>query len=271
MLDCGEGSQVQLKKYGIGLQKIDHIFISHTHGDHYLGLAGLVSSMNLLGRDKKLHIYGSPNLKKVIDLHFQMANSRSAFEIEYIITQNKKEEILLDKEDIRVMSFPVKHKIPATGFLVSAGSKKRKLLKEELEKHNVPKHLRSGIKEGKDYQGEDGKKVGNEVLTTIPDPLRHYAFCADTVFYLEMVKHISGVNMMYHESSFLKGDQKKAKEVTHSTAEQAATVAKEAEAGKLLIGHFSSKYSDDEAFLKEARAIFPETFIATQGSYYEVI
>lgn len=270
LFDCGEGTQIQLRKYGLSLQKIDHIFISHAHGDHYLGLAGLISSMNLLGREKKLTVYCPPGIRKVIEMHFELANSRSSFPINFVYTQTENEAILYEDQHVTVRSFPVKHKIPTTGFKITGGTKKRKLLRDKIEAYNVPKHLRAGISDGKDYRKENGDIVPNELLTTEPEPFRHYAFCADTIYRKDLVPFLKGVDLMYHEASFLKEDEKKAKEHLHSTAEQAAMIAKEAGAGKLLIGHFSSKYRDDQAFLDEACAVFANTEIAIEGTSYEI-
>ena len=270
LFDCGEGTQSRIRKYGCSVQKIDHIFISHLHGDHYLGLAGLVSSMTLFGREKILNIYGPERIKEVIDLHFGLANSRPSFEINYVFTQDKVVKELYADSHISISSFPVKHKIPTTGFLVEAGSKKRKLIPEMLQKHAIPRHLRSGIAEGKDYVSPEGKKIANEELTEDPEKRRTYAFCADTKFLPGLAEVIQNVNMFYHEASFLQEDQKRAKEHLHSTAAQAAELAKLSGAGKLLIGHFSNKYQDDEAFLREAREVFEETYIAIEGERYEI-
>ena len=270
LFDCGEGCQIQLKRYGVSVQKIDHIFISHLHGDHYLGLAGLISSMNLLGREKDLFIYGPAQIRDVINLHFQLANSRSSFRIRYSDTQNKTFETLFKKGNVEISSFPVKHKISTTGFLISAGSTKRKLISSLLEKHNIPKHLRSGIAEGRDFTKESGKIIKNANLTEDPEPLRSYAYCADTLYLPGLTEHLTGVNLMYHETSFLKEDVKRAKKHFHTTAEQAAELAKICKVEKLLIGHFSNKYKDDNDFLLEAKSVFPETYIATEGVRYAV-
>lgn len=270
LIDCGEGTQINLRKCNISIQRIDHIFISHLHGDHYLGLAGLIFSMNLLGREKTLFIYGPEGLKRLIDLHFELAKSRSSFEIEFIRTNTDSVNELLKEEGVSIFSFPVKHKIPTTGFKIIAGSNKRRLIPEEIEKHTIPKHLRNGITKGKDFKNERGQLIGNQVLTLDPLPQRVYAYCADAMFQLKIAEFIKNANMVYHEASFLKPDEKKAKEVMHSTAEQAAKLAKEAGCRKLLIGHFSNKYKDDDAFIKEARPIFKETYKAEEGKYYEI-
>lgn len=270
LIDCGEGTQISLRKYNISIQKIDHIFISHLHGDHYLGLAGLIFSMNLLGREKKLIVYGPEGLKTLIDLHFELAKSRCSFELVFVITNSKDVNELLKEDDVSVTSFPVKHKIPTTGFVIKAGSDRRKLISEEIERHNVPKHLRAGIAKGRDFKSESGEVISNQQLTLNPLPYRIYAYCADALFRLKITEYFKNADLVYHEASFLKADEKKAKEVMHSTAEQAAKLAKESNCKKLLIGHFSNKYKDDEAFLKEARLIFKETYKAEEGKYYEI-
>jgi ribonuclease Z len=271
LFDCGEGSQIRMKKFGVSVQKIDHIFISHLHGDHYLGLAGLIFTMNLLGREKKLNIYAPEGLKDVIDLHFKLANSRSAFELCFINTQNKEVQELFNDGSISVSSFPVKHKIPTTGFLIRAGRNKRKLLPEALKKYKIPKHLRAGISEGRDFVDESGHLIKNELITIEPEKKRSYAFCADTSYQPYLSDVLTGVNLMYHEASFSKMDAKRAKEHLHSTAEQAGKLAKASGAGKLLIGHFSNKYGDNEVLLKEARAEFPETYYAEEGCTYDIV
>jgi ribonuclease Z len=226
--------------------------------------------MNLLGREKKLTIYGPPQLRRVIDLHFELANSRSSFDIVYVYTKDDEEHVLYSDDQVSISSFPVKHKIPTTGFKVMAGSKKRKLVREKIEEHDVPKHLRAGISDGKDYVKENGEIVRNEDLTEDPYPRRSYAYCSDTAYLPELKKYLNGINLMYHEASFLKEDAKRAKLHLHSTAEQAAMVAKDSNAGKLLIGHFSNKYSRDEDFLEEAKSVFGDTHIAKEGEIYEV-
>ena len=226
--------------------------------------------MNLLGREKKLTIYGPPDLRRVIDLHFELANSRSSFEIVYVYTKDDEEHVLYEDNHVSISSFPVKHKIPTTGFKIIGGSKKRKLIREKIEEHNVPKHLRAGIADGKDYVKENGEVIENLLLTEDPYPVRTYAYCADTAYVPALKDYLSGVNMMYHETSFLKEDEKRAKQHLHSTAEQAATLARDSNAGKLLIGHFSNKYPYDREFLSEARSVFKETYIAKEGEVYEI-
>ena len=271
LLDCGEGSQFRMRKFGVSVQKLDHILISHLHGDHYLGLPGLISSMNLLGRERDLTIVGPEGLREVIDLHFRLAKSGSAFKINYEVTQAKEMKEVLHLGDLRITSFPLKHKIPTTGFLFRSRPSKRKLIAEKLEEYKIPKHLRNGISQGLDYRDESGRTIPNDELTTDPGPERSYAYLSDTAYFPELAESLTPVNTMYHEASFLKKDEDKAKETRHSTAGQAAEMAKACKAEKLLIGHFSAKYDDDEVFLKESREIFPNTELAIEGERYEVV
>jgi ribonuclease Z len=271
LIDCGEGTQHQLQKFKINFQRIDQIFISHLHGDHYLGLAGLISTMNLLGRVKPLQIYGPPGIKEVIDLHFSIAKARSAFEIQFISTQDKEKKLICEVKDVNVYSFPLKHKIPTTGFLFEAGSNWRKMIPEKLEKYEVPKHLRAGIAAGKDYTRENGEVIPNEELTLPPPEKRRYAFCSDTAYFESLSEKIGcSLNLMYHEATFIEEDKKSAKEKYHTTAAQAAKQALNTGAEKLLIGHLSNKYPNEELSLKEAREVFKETYIAEEGEKYEI-
>ncbi|MEQ8325283.1 MAG: ribonuclease Z [Vicingaceae bacterium] len=269
LVDCGEACQIRLRESGISVQRIDYIFISHLHGDHYLGLPGLISSMNLLGRERDLTIIGPPMIKKVIDLHFSLSKSASAFRIHYTFTQNKSREKVLEKDDLSVYSFPLKHKIPTTGFHFVSIPTLRKLIPEKLEEYNVPKHLRKGIAKGLDYESPMGKILNNE-LTRDPGPVRSYAYCADTAYFPEIVDWIINSDLIYHESSFLEADAEKAAATRHSTAIQAAKIAHASQAGKLLIGHFSSKYNDDEAFIREAKSNFQHVEVAVEGQWYEI-
>lgn len=270
LLDCGEGTQVQLMRYGQSVQKIDGIFISHLHGDHYLGLMGLISTMNLLGRQKKLEIYGPPETRKIVQQHLELANSRCGFHIEFHDTQDGKMELLLQSDQIRVYSFPLKHKIPTTGFLFEAGSIKRKMRPDLLEEYNVPKTLRAGIRDGKDYEMPGGKVIPNEKLTNDPPPFRRYAYCTDTVYLDDLHNFFKKVELVYHEATFTDEDRKHARDKFHSTGIQAASVAKSAKCKKLLIGHFSNKYIDGNQILEEARSVFSKTFEAIEGERYEI-
>ena len=270
LIDCGEGSQVRLRKFGVSLQRIDYILISHLHGDHYLGLPGLIASMNLLGRERDLTIIGPPGIKEVIDLHFKLAKSGSAFKIHHIDTQNQEIQPIIEEGDLIVSSFPLRHKIRTTGFLFRSKPTRRKLLAEKLAEHGVPKHLRHGISQGLDFIKEDGQTIPNDELTREPAAERSYAYFSDTAFYPEMAGKLKPVGMIYHESSFLARDEDKAKETRHSTSLQAAEIASICGAKKLLIGHFSAKYEDDEAFLSEAKNVFTSTEMAVEGQQYEV-
>ncbi|HAW51358.1 MAG TPA: ribonuclease Z [Flavobacteriales bacterium] len=270
LVDCGEGCQIQLRKFGISLQKIDYIFISHLHGDHILGLPGLIFSMNLLGRERELTIIGPADIRKLVELHFSMAKGHCSFKINFVDTQSKEKELVLEEQDLKVFTYPLRHKIPTTGFMFVSASEKRKLKPEMLKKYDVPKNLRKGIAEGRDYIQLDGSSVSNAELTSDPAPPRSYAYCSDTAFNPDLQGYIGNADLIYHEASFLNRDAEKARDTRHSTAEQAGEIAALCGAKKLILGHFSSKYDDDDAFVREARAKFKNVEVAIEGQQYDV-
>ena len=270
LIDCGEGCQIQLRRFGVSLQKLDYIFISHLHGDHILGLPGLIFSMNLLGRERELTVIGPSDIRNLVELHFALVKGHCSFKINFIETQSKEKQLVLEESELKVFSFPLKHKVPTTGFLFVSASDKRKLRADRLKKYDVPKHLRTGIAEGRDYVDMEGNKVSNTELTTDPPAPRSYAYCSDTAFNSDIPNYVGEVDLMYHEASFLKKDTDKAKVTRHSTAEQAGDIAAMSGANKLIIGHFSSKYDDDDAFIQEAGAVFKNVEVAIEGQRYEV-
>jgi ribonuclease Z len=270
LIDCGEACQIQLRKFGVSLQKLDYIFISHLHGDHILGLPGLIFSMNLLGRERELTIIGPPDIRKLVDLHFSLVKGHCSFKLNFIETQSKEKEIVLEESGLKVFTYPLRHKIPTTGFLFVSASDKRKLRPDMLEKYNVPKNLRKGIAEGRDYVKMDGTSISNAQLTSDPAVPRSYAYCSDTAFNPDIPSYIGNVDLIYHEASFLNKDADKAKVTRHSTAAQAGEIAALSGAKKLIIGHFSSKYDDNEAFIREAGVVFKNVEVANEGQSYDV-
>jgi len=226
--------------------------------------------MNLLGRERELTIIGPPDIRKLVELHFAIVKGYCSFKINFIETFSKKKELVLEESELKVFSFPLKHKVPTTGFLFLSASEKRKLRADKLKKYNVPKHLRTGIAEGRDYVDMDGISVSNLELTKDPSPPKSYAYCSDTAFSSDIPNYVGEVDLMYHEASFLKRDRDKAKITRHSTAEQAGDIAAMSGAKKLIIGHFSSKYDDDDAFIQEASAVFKNVEVAIEGKQYDV-
>lgn len=262
LIDCAEGTQMQLRKTKIKFSRINNIFISHLHGDHYLGIFGILSTFNLLGRKYPLNIYAPIGFEKIIDFHTQFVEHELQFKINYFpISSNEKTKIFEDKQ-IECFSFPLKHRIPTYGFLFKEKPKELQINKEAISKYNLSIQEIRSIKTGSDLYLDENTTIKNSELTLPPTPVNSFAYCSDTIFNEDIVKHIEGVDLLYHESTFLKDNIKRAKETFHSTAEQAATIALKSKAKKLVIGHFSARYHDVTPFLVEAKNIFENTELA---------
>lgn len=265
LIDCGEGTQLQLRRFKLKFSKIDRILISHMHGDHYFGLIGLLSSFHLLGRKKKMTIIGPPDLERLLNLQFDLSGTRPVFPIEFIHTQTGERRLVWEDRRVEVWSFPLRHSIQTTGFLFREKRKPRKINRPACDRFEVPISAFNGIKEGKDFVTASGEVIPNETLTFDPPTPRTYAFLSDTAFSPENIPFLKEVDLMYHESTFLKGDRALAERTVHSTTEDAAKMASGSKAGQLLIGHFSHRYEDETEYLREAEAIFPNTTLAHEG------
>jgi ribonuclease Z len=268
LIDCGEGTQQQMLRFDVKASRIDHIFISHLHGDHYLGLVGLLSSLHLNGRKKPLKIYGSPQLKEIVDLQLRYSETTLQYLVEFIFTDPEKAEIIVDNHDVTVESIPLDHRIPCTGFLFREKKSQRKLLKDKLDQAAVPVEYYSALKRGADYVAPDGKFFGNETLTVDSDAPKTYAYCSDTIYNEQYFKQINNSTMLYHEATFLNNMLDRAGETFHTTALQAAQIALNTNTKKLLIGHFSARYKTLNELLDEARSIFPNTELAIEGKTF---
>ena len=265
LIDCGEGTQMQMRRYGVRMQRINHIFISHIHGDHFLGLSGYLQTLHLLGRTIPMHIYGPPPLKHLILDQFKAVNATLRYELVFHETQDREMACLLETPKVRISSFPLKHKVPTTGFLVEEMPKNRKYLPEEGAKVDVPHYRIQAIKEGADFIRPDGTVIPNGQLTEAPVPPRSYAYCSDTCYYEPVIQYVRGVDLLYHEASFLEDRRDRAVATMHSTASDAAKIAHKAGVKRLLLGHFSARYTKDEPFLAEACPIFSRTELASDG------
>ncbi len=270
LIDCGEATQIQLRKYKAKFQKIDHIFISHLHGDHFFGLPGFLSSMHLLGRTQELNIYGPPELKEVIEKINSVSDTRLSYPIEWHTTTNKTLTLLFEDDKVQVYSFPLKHRIFCTGFLFKEKPLPRKIDKFKLEKYKVSNADIHKLRNGDDIVSEEGKKIKNKDLTLDPEPPRSFAYCSDTIYDEEIAKYIKGVDMLYHESTFLNDKEKRAKETFHSTAEQAAKIAQLAKVKTLLMGHYSARYGDMEQFVTEGLPFFKNILLASEGKKFQI-
>jgi ribonuclease Z len=268
LIDCGEGTQMQMSLYKIKRSRINHIFISHLHGDHYFGLIGLLNSLSLNKRTNDLHIYGPEKLQSIIEI--QMDASGNGFPFTIHFHKLEKEEILLETKKLSVECFKVNHRIECWGFIFREIKNARKIIPSEVNKYNIPKSFYENLHHGEDYVTAGKEVIKNEILTEPTEQPRSYAYCADTAFYNPIAEKIKNVDLVYHESTYLADLEKKASARFHSTSKQAAEIAKKAGAKKLLLGHFSSMYETLEKFKEEACEIFENTEIAEEGTCYLV-
>jgi ribonuclease Z len=270
LIDCGEGTQVQLRRFHLRFSKINQIFISHLHGDHYFGLIGLLSTFILLNRQTDLHIFSHSILPELLKPQLDYIGADLTYKIIWHPLNFKKPQLLFEDEAVEVSSFPLKHRVPCCGFLFTEKHKELNLDKEMIDFHQVPIRWLHQIKQGDDFCKEDGTVIPNKALTLPPAKRRSYAFCTDTLFEPEVAKWIHDVDLLYHEATYDNLLEKRAVETMHSTAGQAATMANLACAKKLIIGHYSARYKDLEILLNQATQIFPNTELAMEGAVFPV-
>lgn len=267
LIDCGEGTQLQLRKFKVKFSRLQAIFISHLHGDHYLGLVGLISSMSLLGRKKVMHIYGPIELKELLDFQFRIAGIKLQFEIQFHPLNPDADEIIFEDRILTVKAFRVKHRINCWGFRMDEKEKEKNVDPEKIAAFQLTLEEILKAKKGEDIVRETAY-YRNEEVTLKSAPLQSYAFSADTTYFEEMANHVKGVSILYHEATFLDQHLDRAKKTMHSTAKQAATVAKNAEVGQLLLGHFSARYKNTSSILEEAKSIFQNSHCVRDGEEF---
>ncbi len=270
LIDCGEGTQVRLQKFNFKRNRIHSIFISHLHGDHYFGLIGLISSMNLLGREKPLYIYAPPALKEIIDLQIKVAESTLCYPIDFFPIPKNTTSLLVDEKDIKISCFPVEHRIPTHGFRFESSAGLRKINLFQCERHEIPVTSYKLLQEGHDFITPSGETVSNAILTFDGVPSKTYVYAADTRIHEGLATKIGKCDLLYHESTYLHADADKAYERFHATSKEAALIAEQAGAQKLLLGHFSSRYKDLSPFLEEAITVFPNTILSETGLTYKI-
>ena len=268
LVDCGEGTQIQMNRYKIRRSRIEYIFISHLHGDHYFGLAGLLNSYGLNGRTEDLWIFAPAPLQEILELQFKVSDTILPYKLHFSALEN--EGLLVDEKKLTVSCFKVTHRIPCWGFLFKKKEKPKKLVPEKLKEYAIPASFYHHLKEGENYTSKDGAVIMNDWVTQPAAPPRSYAYCADTIFDESISKKISGSDLVYHEATYLDDLKERAASRFHSTSRQAATIALNANAKKLLLGHFSSKYETLDDFLVEASGIFPNVELAMEGVTYTV-
>ena len=265
MIDCGEGAQLQLRRSKLKFTRLNHIFISHLHGDHCFGLMGLISTFGLLGRTAALHIYAHEDLEKLLAPHLEFFCKGMTYDVVFHAIDPTKANVIYDDRSVSVSTIPLKHRIPTCGFLFQEKQTPNHIIRDMVDFYRVPVFELNRIKNGEDYVTPDGTVVPNHRLTTPSDPPRSYAYCSDTAYQKSIVPQIKGVDLLFHEGTFAQCDAARAKETYHTTAAQAAEIALEAEAKQLVIGHFSARYEDESILLKEAQAIFPNTLLAKEN------
>lgn len=262
--------QIQARKYKIKTSRISHIFISHLHGDHYLGLVGLLSSYHLAKRTNPLTIFGPRGLDEIITTHFRWSDTKLGYPINFVQTSTDGMNLLLEENLFQVYSFPLKHRIPTTGFLIREKYGLRSLIKEKIEKKEMSIDAIKSLRAGIDYYSQEGEIFRVREYTYPLPPLRSYAFCSDTIFDRSLKNYIGAMDLLYHESTFMEEDQERAGLTFHSTAKQAGEIAKLCGAKKLLLGHFSSRYPQLEGLLAEAQSIFPASELSEEGETYVI-
>ncbi len=271
LIDCGEGTQMQMLKYSVRHRNLDHVLISHLHGDHFYGLIGLISTFHLTGRKSALHIYAPRKLQTLLDHQLQTTATKLSFPLLFNALEDFGERNIYEDDYLIVRSFPLKHSTPTWGFLIKEKETKRRIDKSFIKQYKPAVNEISLILDGKGFLTKDGTFLENGAITHDPPQGRSYAYCSDTAYEPFISKFISGVNLLYHEATFDNSLQSKAHEWLHSTAAEAAMIAKQSDAKKLLIGHFSSRHNNYELLLKEAKVVFENTVICQEGETYQIV
>jgi ribonuclease Z len=271
LIDCGEGTQTQLRKFKVKFSRIKHVFISHLHGDHFFGLIGLISTFGMLNRQTELHVFAPEGAEKIINLQLKLTKSWVQYPLCFHVLKSKKSELIFEDEKVEVFTIPLKHRIYTNGFLFKEKPGDRKLdMSKILHEEEIEICDYQNLKKGKDFVKENGEIIPNENLTTDPPKPLSYAYCSDTAYSEEITTLIKNISLLYHESTFLEDNVELAEKTKHSTALQAAMIAKQAEVTKLLLGHYSSRYKNLEDFKDEAQTVFQNTELAEEGKIFSI-
>lgn len=270
LIDCGEGTQMQIRNYGIRFQRLTHILISHLHGDHFFGLVGLLSTMHLMGRDKGITVYGPKELESIIKSQLEIGGAKLDFDLQFVAIDSKIPQLIFEDKLIEIHSFPLKHRIPTTGFLIREKAKEFNLNSEAIKGSGLKIEHFHLLKKGEDVLDEDGQIFRFKDYTFPPKPSYSYAFCSDTKYDVSIVPYVKDVSVLYHEATFTEKDSERAKATFHSTAAQAADIAKRANVGKLYLGHLSARYESTAAHLSEAAKFFENTEVVEDGMKFTI-
>ena len=270
LIDCGEGTQMQIRNYGIRFQRLTHILISHLHGDHFFGLVGLLSTMHLMGRDKGITVYGPKELESIVKSQLEIGGAKLDFDLQFVATDPKNSQLIFEDKLIEIHSFPLKHRIPTTGFLIREKAKEFNLNSEAIKGSGLKIEHFHLLKKGEDVLDEDGQIFRFKDYTFPPKPSYSYAFCSDTKYDVSIVPYVKDVSVLYHEATFTEKDSERAKATFHSTAAQAADIATRANVGKLYLGHLSARYESTAAHLSEAAKFFENTEVVEDGMKFTI-
>ena len=271
MIDCGEGTQAQVRRSHINFSKLQAVFISHIHGDHVFGLMGMISTFGLQGRTTPLHVYAPEGYEALFHAEMQMFCSTIDYEVIFHPVDTSVRQVIFEDRSLTVETIPLKHRMPCAGFLFKEKQGERHINPKALEFYNVPRSQINNLRAGLDWTSPDGEVIPNDKLTTPPDPVRSYAYCSDTRYMQSLGKDLSGVTMLYHEATYGEDMKDNAVKYMHSTAREAALTAKAAGAGKLLLGHYSQRYSDEKPLLNEAKQVFENTLLSNEGMTIDVL
>lgn len=270
MIDCGEGAQIRMRQYGVKSNRLNHIFISHLHGDHCFGLIGLLSSFGMLERTADLHIHAQPDLEKILQPQLDYFCSELPYRIYFEPIHPRQHTLIYEDRSVEVYSLPLKHRVPCCGFLFQEKERERHLIREMIDAYEIPISQLQHIKQGADYVMPDGRLIANERLTTPPSPALRYAYCSDTAYSGKLIPWIEGVDCLFHEATYEDSMLHRARATMHSTARQAASVALKAQVGQLIIGHYSARHSDKSTLLREAQEVFPNTILGKDGACIQI-
>ena len=269
LIDCGEGTQVQLRKNKIKFSKINHVLISHLHGDHFFGLIGLLSTFALLNRTNDLHIYGPKGIKEIICLQLKLSNSWTSYGLIFHELESTESEVIFEDETVIVKTIPLNHRIYTNGFLFQEKLRERKINSVAVQNYEIDKCYYQNIKNGKDIRLDNGLVIANELLSLDPIPPLSYAFCSDTSYSETIIPIINQVDVLYHEATFLESELVLAQKTMHSTAIQAATIALKANVKQLIVGHYSTRYENISDFKTEAETVFLNVTLADDGKSFD--
>ncbi|MDO4164146.1 MAG: ribonuclease Z [Bacteroides sp.] len=264
MIDCGEGAQLQFRKSRLKFSRLNHIFISHLHGDHCFGLMGLISTLNLLGRTAELHIHSPKGLEELLTPMLAFFNRQMTYKVLFHEFATQEAGLIYEDRSLTVTTIPLCHRMPCCGFLFAEKPRPNHIVREMIDYYQIPVYELNRIKNGADYVTPEGETISNAILTRPSARPRSYAYCSDTIYLPSVIPQIKGVDLLFHEATFAEADAPRAKETFHTTASQAAQIARDAEVGQLLIGHFSARYEDESVLLQEASAVFPRTRLAQE-------